>query len=83
MLALSLILTIAAGVLSHVGVRLMQGVQRVLVFLVALACLGLAFSITILPGGYWSGVYALLSLYILVCSLTPWIALLWRRNRAG
>ena len=78
--AISIILAISAAVASHVCVRNVQGRARLLTFGLALGCLGLSFYFGRAMGGLWTGIYTLLSIYFLVCMMTPWLALAWEKH---
>ncbi len=56
---------------SHLGVRYAKGVGRLALFGLALGFMIAAFGIGRALGGFWSGVYALLSAYFLACMVMP------------
>jgi predicted branched-subunit amino acid permease len=80
---LSVLLTIVSAGLTHISVRKTHGMQRTMVFCMALLLFGGAVSLSAIPGGTWSGAYTLLSVYFIACLLTPWMDLLWKSYRAA
>lgn len=71
----SLLLVAVAAVASHVGVRYAHGAGRLALLLLAMALLGWAFQPGRALGGFWPGVYALLSAYFLAWIVMPWLDL--------
>lgn len=76
-------LAVASAVLTHLGVRAVSNAQRK--WFIGGACL--AFFLAALTaageGGFWTGFYTMLAVYILTTTLSPWIVFLWNRRRAG
>ena len=78
----SLLITVGAAACTHIGLRHAAGLKRAALLALVCVLLAMAFSASTIPGGYWSGVYTLLSGYFLACLITPWIELLWTKHRA-
>ncbi|MEM7080284.1 MAG: hypothetical protein AAF513_16815 [Pseudomonadota bacterium] len=79
---LSIILTICAAGLTHVAVRYVTGMKRLLLIVCGLLSLALAFAYGDALGGFWPGIYTLISVFFLVTVITPWLDYFWRRYRA-
>ena len=83
LIMLSVVFTLVSAPLTHVGVRYAQSHRRTLLLIAALALLGAGFAVSTIPGGFWSSVYTLLSVYFLACLITPWLDIAWSSRRAG
>ncbi|MEM1190763.1 MAG: hypothetical protein AAF933_15155 [Pseudomonadota bacterium] len=81
--ALASCLAVLSAALTHSSVRGAPGRRRALVFSAALLALAAALSIAAKSGGFWTGAYTMLAVYILSCSLSPWVLMLWKRRDAG
>ncbi|MEM8768852.1 MAG: hypothetical protein AAGE43_15500 [Pseudomonadota bacterium] len=80
--AFSVILAIASAAVTHFAVRYAAGTGRLGAMAVAFGLLSAAFYWGDALGGFWPGVYALLSVYTLACIATPWIDYFWKQRRA-
>ncbi|MEM8497801.1 MAG: hypothetical protein AAF542_07235 [Pseudomonadota bacterium] len=77
-----LALAIVAACITHVGVRHASGAVRWWLVVLSFALLGASFYCNHSFGGFWSGVYTLVAVYFLTCTLTPWLALLLKARHA-
>ena len=75
---LCITLVVASAALTHFGVRSAQGWLRKVLFALAFSLLGTAFAFGDVLGGFWPGVYVLLSVYFLTTVVTPWLVFFWR-----
>lgn len=78
----SLILTIAAAVLAHAAVRYAQARKRAVLAGLALVALAAGMYYGDVLGGFWPGVYTLLSVFFLTTVITPWVDYLVRQRFA-
>lgn len=78
-ICISLLLVTASAVLTHLGVRYACGAARLALLGLALGLLAWSFHPGRALGGFWPGVYALLSGYFLACIAMPWLDLAVRR----
>ena len=62
---LCITLVVASAALTHFSVRSAQGWLKKVLFALALSLLGAAFAFGDVLGGFWPGVYVLLSVYFL------------------
>ena len=71
-------MSLAAGA-SHAGVRYACGGGRVVSLLLAAVLLAWSVHLGRAPGGFWPGVYTMLTAYFLACMAMPWLDLAIRR----
>ena len=83
MVVLSLLLAGISAGLTFLAVRYAEARPRSGYLALALVVLLTSFYFGQAMGGFWSGVYTLISAFILVCCVLPWIDLLARRRNAG
>ncbi|MEM7097701.1 MAG: hypothetical protein AAF541_05525 [Pseudomonadota bacterium] len=76
----SIFLAVASAVVTHWSVRNFQGTTRLGLFAFSMALLGLSFVWGNALGGFWPGVYTLISIYFLTTVATPWLHLYWERR---
>lgn len=81
MAAVCVLLAAAAAALAHLAVRHAQGPKQLGLLASAIVALCLSFYWGSALGGFWPGVYTLLSVFFLAACLTPWIELLVTQRR--
>jgi len=69
----SLLLASASAAFTHLGMRYARGAARLALLALALGLLAWSFHPGRALGGFWPGVYALLSAYFLGCIAMPWL----------
>ncbi|MEM9532400.1 MAG: hypothetical protein AAGA23_15900 [Pseudomonadota bacterium] len=80
--ASGILLTVISATVIHISVRYLTKARRLGLFALGLLCLALAFNLGEAFGGFWPGVYTLLSVFFLATVVTPWIDF-WLRERRG
>ncbi|MBO6557265.1 MAG: hypothetical protein JJ957_12250 [Pseudomonadales bacterium] len=76
---MSLFLVVSASVLTLVSVRYAEGMKRVSLFVISMACLALSIYVGRMIWGFWPGLFTLFTGYMLVSSILPWMDLARRR----
>lgn len=79
--AFSVFLATFSAILMHCSVRYAAGPRRRALIAAGLATIGVAFYFGTALGGFWPGIYTLVSVFFLATVVTPWLDLYWRKRR--
>ncbi|MEM1091614.1 MAG: hypothetical protein AAGB27_03120 [Pseudomonadota bacterium] len=77
----SIFLTVLSAVAIHASVRYATDRRRRGLALLGLLSLGVAFYFGRALGGFWSGFYTLLAVFMLATTISPWADMLLRERR--
>lgn len=78
----SVSLSVASAAFCHIGVRHLEGSQRLWLLLLSATALGSSLLMGDALGGFWPGAYTLLSVFFLACIAMPWADLALKHYHA-
>lgn len=76
------VLAVVSAAATHAAVRMGGFRSRLLLCGVALLTFVGAAIVASGVGGFWTGFYTVIAVYILTSTLSPWIIFLWEHRRA-